>query len=372
MRRVRILHLADVHLDRPFVGLPAEAARARRRELWETFRICLQAARDEDADLVTIGGDLWEDENVTADTRKSVAHELAGLGLPVAIICGNHDPNLPGGNYSPTDWPANVHVFARDEPSEFRFGGVSVWGLSWTGGSLTADFLDRFRAPEDDRQHLLLLHGTAHAQAHFADRGAHCPFDPARIRQCGFALCLAGHIHAGDRSGDVVYPGSPEQLGWGAAGRHGFALIDVGPAHVEVQLVDTATRRYQERDLDCTGASSSAAVAERLAEALSQLPEADHLCLRVDLVGEVEPSCEVSVDELSEPHARRFAALVLRDRTRPGYDLDALARQPTVQGRFVRRLTERMEIAASEDDRAKLELALRAGLRALDGRKDLG
>ena len=57
---MKILHLADVHLDRPFVGLPADEARARRADLLGTFRRCLEAARGHGVDAVTIGGDLWE------------------------------------------------------------------------------------------------------------------------------------------------------------------------------------------------------------------------------------------------------------------------------------------------------------------------
>ena len=30
---------------------------------------------------------------------------------------------------------------------EHRFGDLSIWGISWSGGPLTATFLERFRAP---------------------------------------------------------------------------------------------------------------------------------------------------------------------------------------------------------------------------------
>jgi len=55
---MRILHIADVHLDRPFVELARPDARARRAEVRETFRRALTIAQERDADLITIGGDL--------------------------------------------------------------------------------------------------------------------------------------------------------------------------------------------------------------------------------------------------------------------------------------------------------------------------
>ena len=76
---MRILHFADVHLDRPFTGLTPDRAKDRRHDLFEAFRRCLALAREREVDLVTIGGDLWEEEHVRADTCNSVAHELGQL-----------------------------------------------------------------------------------------------------------------------------------------------------------------------------------------------------------------------------------------------------------------------------------------------------
>jgi len=89
---------------------------------------------EQKADLVTIGGDLWEDEHVTPDTRRFVASELKDLSLPVLMICGNHDPYLAGGNYARSVWPDNVRICQRDQLTEFQFGPVSVWAVSWLGG----------------------------------------------------------------------------------------------------------------------------------------------------------------------------------------------------------------------------------------------
>src|SRR4051794_27525322 len=50
--RTRIMHIADVHLDRPFVGMEVEAARARRGALRSAFDRCLEVARSREVDLV--------------------------------------------------------------------------------------------------------------------------------------------------------------------------------------------------------------------------------------------------------------------------------------------------------------------------------
>src|SRR5688500_5909116 len=141
---MRILHLADVHLDRPFRGLADEAASQRRQDLFDALRRCLGLANERGVDLVTIGGDLWEEEHVRADTRNSVAWELGKLEVPVLMACGNHDPLVPGGSYMRTTWPANVSIVNQGKLTEHAFGNVVIWSVSWGGGDLSPRLLERF------------------------------------------------------------------------------------------------------------------------------------------------------------------------------------------------------------------------------------
>ena len=370
---MKILHLADVHLDRPFVGVTRDEARARRADLFATFQRCLRAARDHAVDAVTIGGDLWEDEHVTANTRHAVAHELGLLEVPVLVIAGNHDPLLPGGAYERTDWPANVHLFRSREPEECPLAdGVSVWGSSWGAGPLDAGFLRRRLDLDPARVNLLLLHGTAVAVPLFAE-DASCPFDPAAVREAGFARCLAGHIHAGSDDGTVVYPGSPEPLDWSETGQHAYALVVVdGPGLVGVTLHVVNRRRYDVLAVDCTGVASSAEVEARVAAALP--PDGADLCLSLRLEGAVALGCRTEAPALADRHRPQFAALRVTDATREAIDAEAVARRRTVDGAFARRLLERIAAADAAGDsalRETLELALAVGLGAMAGRGDL-
>lgn len=364
---MRILHLADVHLDRPFVGLSIAAARRRRLELRDAFERCLTAAREHGVDLVTIGGDLWEDEHVTADTRNRVAQQLGELGLPALIVCGNHDRLRPGGNYERTPWPDNVRIFGDDGLHEERYDEVSVWGVSWGSGDLGPAFLKSLHAPDDGRAHILLLHGTASPLIHLTGE-AYCGFDPRQIDDCGLALCLAGHIHQAGETGRVVYPGSPEPLDWGEKGRHCYALVEIKGTEVKAELNDVGRFRYEDRAVNCGDAASSHEIEERLAEALGEGDKT--LYVDVVLTGDVSPDCEIDRRRLLELHEAHFAGVRIQDKTRPGYDYEARAKLATVDGLFVRRLLERME-QADEGERPVLELALQAGLRAIDGREDL-
>lgn len=368
---MRILHLADVHLDRPFVRADLRQGTRDRARLRETFSSCLEPARKGEVEAVTIGGDLWEDEHVSPDTRRFVAGELGRLACPALLICGNHDPFLPGGNYERTDWPDNVHVFGSSTLEERSLADdICVWGISWRGGSLDPTFLRAGAAPDDGRTHLLLVHGTATPLAAVHDDPSYCPFEPARINEAGFAYCLAGHIHGGRQTPELVYPGSPEPLGWGEMGRHCVALVTVTGGAVETELLGINQHRYEERMVDCDGCGHGGEVAERLTAALTE-EDAEVVHLRVVLGGEVESECVIQVEELTRQAGERYAELVVVDMTRPGYDLESLRTQPTAKGYFIRQVQQRMEAATDDAERRQLDLALSAGLRALDRREDI-
>lgn len=364
---MRILHLADVHLDRPFVGLSLTAARRRRQELRRTFEGCLNLAATHEADLVTIGGDLWEEEHVTVDTRAWVAAKLEELGLPVAIIGGNHDQLIPGGNHLRAAWPTNVHHFRSPEPTELQLDDVSIWGASWIGGGFSTAFLERFTVPEDGRTHLLLLHGTSGA-GYLDEEGRYGPFDVQSISRAGFAKCLAGHIHAAHDVDRVIYPGSPEPLRWSETGRHCVAIVEVTEGQVQVELIDVNMREYAHLTVNVDGASSSADL-ERALDAALDLPSPDRIYARITLTGEIDDTCSIHPAELAERHDG-YAAVVILDETRRRFDFAELAERPTALGRFVKELSDQIDSAEGVDQET-LELALLAGVRAMHGEAEV-
>ncbi len=367
---MQILHFADVHLDRPFVGLPPDAAKQRRADLMDAFSRCLTAAKERGVDAVTIGGDLWEDENVSPDTRASVAHQLESLDVPVVIVAGNHDPYLKGGAYQRTTWPENVRIVQTPMPVEIQLGrSVSVWAASWTERPLTAAFLRELRLPADGRSHLLLLHGTAQ-DVRFGTAAAHCSFDPQEAQRAGVAAVLCGHIHAASDIGGVIYPGSLEPLDHTEIGRHCYAVIDVDRESLEVELVDVNRRKYVSATIDCADAQSSAEVETRVREGLGVTHDPDAI-VTVRLEGETGPDCSIDSQQLVTRLGHDFAAATIDDATEPCVDYDALARRQTADGLFVAGMLARIEQEADGRQRQVLEMALRAGVRAMNGHKDV-
>jgi DNA repair protein SbcD/Mre11 len=185
---MKLLHIADIHLDRVFHRAESRPAAARRRaELRDALTRALALGREHGADAVCVAGDVYEHDYVREDTVSFLRDSFAAAQVPVLVTPGNHDPYLPGSAWQRTAWPANVHVFARDEIEPHRLAdGVTVWGAAFTARNCGVAAVGRFRAPDDGGTHLLLIHAAlgrrGRPPAGHA-RGAAC--DRGRLRDAG-------------------------------------------------------------------------------------------------------------------------------------------------------------------------------------------
>jgi len=359
---MKLLHIADIHLDRVFHRAESRPAAARRRaELRDALTRALHLGRERGVDAICIAGDVYEHEYVSEDTVSFLRDSLAAAAVPVLVAPGNHDPYLPGSAWQRTDWPANVHVFAHDAVEAHPLDeAVTVWGAAFTARNCGPGALAGFHVPPDGRTHLLLIHAALTGEQ-WADEADHRPVTRAQLQATGVDYVMLGHFHDGRGDGFLSYPGSPEPLDWGErSGGHGAAIIDVGPGAVAVETVPIATRRYVERAVSVAGAAGSAQVERAVLDAVAAEAGAS---LRVVLTGEVEPGCEIDAAALSERCCAGLTELAVVDRTVPAYDLEALAGEATVRGRFVATLLRSADPAAPE--------AILAGLRALDGRPEV-
>ena len=108
---LKMIHGADFHLDSPFSGLSPERAAQRRREQRELLDRLAGLAREKQADLVLLAGDLLDSERVFRETVKALRETLAAVPCPVFIAPGNHDYYSPRSVWAGLDWPDNVHIF---------------------------------------------------------------------------------------------------------------------------------------------------------------------------------------------------------------------------------------------------------------------
>ncbi len=364
-----ILHTADVHLDRAFsgLGMVSSIAAARRRELRDAVVRFIDLALDLRVDAITIGGDLYEHDRVTADTGHFLRQQFERLGaVPVLIAAGNHDPCMPGSTYRRVDWPANVTIFGepRFQPVQVA-PALTVWGAGHDGPSLRENLLDGFRVSGAGR-HVLLFHGSD-VQSVPEGKLTHAPFQPADVVATGADFALLGHYHGArlhpQENPLYGYPGSPEPLDFSESGDHHVLRVDVDDAGVRPQLIPFGTVRYITRVVDVSEMLTS----EQIRAAVDALP--GDAITRVLLEGWLHPELDLDAPALYDACAERFPYLDIVNRSEAAYDFDQLAEETTTKGAFVRILQERMARADS-DEREVIRRALLLGLQAFE-RKDL-
>lgn len=373
----RLLHLADLHLDRSFAGLGChgELARRRRHGLRDALRRAGDTALQRGCAAVTIGGDLYEHERAGIETERFLVETFAAWRpVRVFIAPGNHDALLPGSLYRRVEWPDNVHVFSepRLEPVALE-DGLTLWGLghrepAWQGDPLAGEPLSAAGGV-----HLALFHG-AELGSRPEGKAIHGPFRAADVRRRGFAAALCGHYHRRrvDPVAALLYPGSPEPLAFDETGGRGPVLVEVDGSEVRYEPVDDNRWAMLLVDCDAAGSRSSAAVLERIDAAVRDAAaglDPERTMVRVDLSGELDPGAALDAFSLeSALQERSLAAQVrVRDLTTVELDAAALAAEPTTQGAFVRAVHAAAAGAGTDDERAELDEALRYGLLALAG-----
>jgi DNA repair protein SbcD/Mre11 len=113
---VKILHTSDWHVGKVLKG------QDRHDEHDAVLRSLIQAARDEDVDLVLIAGDLFETSAPTPRAQGLVMQALLALredGRQVVAIAGNHDnANLLDSVYRPALRELGLHILGVPKTPE--------------------------------------------------------------------------------------------------------------------------------------------------------------------------------------------------------------------------------------------------------------
>ena len=371
---VRILHFADLHLDRSFAGLsvaPSEAAK-RREELRAALRRIVDLALQFDVDAVTVGGDLYEHERASSDTGNFIAGEFARLAPKRVLIApGNHDPYVPDSLYWRLDWPANVHIFQTMswEPVELS-DNVTLWGAGHRGPAIR-DNLVATLSVEPGRTNIALLHASD-ISAVPEGKPAHCPFTSEDIDRSGLDFALLGHYHElrlqPQESPRYGYPGSPEPLDFSEAGDHHVLLLTANGSGLSCAPHKINEVVYQTSAIDITGMSTSDAIRKAICS-LAEDDAAARAIMRVTLTGQPESDLDLDLNAVLQSTHARFRYLdPIVDKTDTPFDLEQIEEESTTRGAFVRMLQQQITAAPSAE-LPTLQNALYYGLRAFAGQE---
>lgn len=374
-RMIRVLHTADLHLGRTFASWGAPVAELHRADLRRTLERIGRIAIEQTAQLVLIAGDLFDVHNPAPDlvaATQAWIGTLAARRIPVVIIPGNHDSYwYQRSVYRHTTFPDNTHVFLEPictQPFHLRLGerDVTVYGIAHDH-TRERQPLRSFRRRDVSGVHIGMLHATIDPSPSLSIAERYLPLTSAELAATGLDYIALGHIHrqhiynAGG-IGHAAQPGSPEPLAIDETGPRAVNLLsfdDGGPPRIE--RIEIGERQARRIEIDCTGLDQAAIIDQIGRQADSRLIAEIHLAGTPDEI--------VNAEAIRDAVAPDFFYLALRDRTEVANAVFARAieHEKTIRGSFVRALRARAE-AASPDERATIELALKRGLIALHRR----
>ena len=361
---LRLLHFADLHLDRSFAGqrLLGAAGQRRREDLRSALKRIVERARQEECDLITCGGDLFEHDRVTRETANFVVETLGDAGRPVLIAPGNRDPAVPSSPYRYMRWPDNVAIAGHEELRAYPFNDVTIWAAGFTRPDVTEPPL-RNATPVEGGRNVLLVHASDINRLP-EGKTPYAPITAAQVEANGFQHALLGHYHAAHTDAWITYPGSPEPLGWDEAGGHCVAMVTIGDdGSVAVSLDEINQRRFVEETIDITGMTSS----EHVRQALQALKEGKGLegaVIRATLIGERSRALDMDPQALTLECGDGFAHLEFRDQSRIAHDVDAVAQEFTSRGEMVRKLVDQR--GGKAENHETVDRALQLALDAFD------
>lgn len=222
----KLVHTADVHL------------RPDAEERLEALAEVVAIAESESADVLTIGGDLFDQPKNVDQLRADLRTEyFSDLPFDVLLIPGNHDVEAYRG-----DLLFGNRVTVMSEPSDHfstwtsEDGRLRIVGIPYQEDP-TDDLLFALgNRDEFDGNEALLFHGSLDApiQAETGDESTYryFPVSEELLVDLGFDFYLAGHYHSPHRlqfegGSELAYPGSPASTRRSETGQRGVVTLDL-------------------------------------------------------------------------------------------------------------------------------------------------
>ncbi len=292
---MKLVHAADIHLDSPMHGLAAydgapvgELRLAARR----AFSGLVDLVLDERADVLTIGGDLydgdWHDYATGAFFAREAAR-LAEAGVPVVVVTGNHD--AASRITKALRLPEAVHVLPVDAAGTVVLEslGLAVHGQGYATQVVSEDLSASYPAALSGYLNVGLLHTSADGKFD------HAPYAPCRVERLaeqGYDFWGLGHVH--ERAllwadPPVLFPGCLQGRSVRETGPKGATVVTFGADGrplLEERVLDVV--RWAVVDVDASGLADVDEVTAAAVSALAGAVDAAEgrlLAARVRVVG---------------------------------------------------------------------------------------
>jgi len=229
----KFLHVADVHLDSPLLGLaryegvPVDEVRLATRTALTSL---VELAVAEDVAFVVIAGDIYDGDWPHFGTGLFFCAAMGRLdkaGIEVYLLYGNHDAQSVLTKKLPL--PPNVHVFPTNKAKTFvhQGTGAALQGRSYKDRDTRENLAVHYPAAVEGAFNIGILH-TA-----LGGRPPHASYAPCSVPELcakGYQYWALGHVHDFEvvsKSPYIVFPGNLQGRSIRECGPKGAVIVTV-------------------------------------------------------------------------------------------------------------------------------------------------
>ncbi|MDK7227172.1 metallophosphoesterase family protein [Lactobacillus iners] len=259
---MKFLHIADVHLDSPFLGLsflPSELFGQIKNAIQLSFEKAVNFAIDHDVDLVLLAGDTFDSIHPTPQSKIFFANQIKRLvdrQIQVVMVLGNHD-------YSQIDdlllneSPYFKIIGSNEQIEQVDFMTKSqykyrVVGFSYQHNHITEDIIAKY-PPKSTSIYTI---GLAHAgmKKSSVDQNNYAPFTLNEVKNLNYDYFALGHIHLRQVLSQepwIVYSGNLQGRHVNEKDAKGFYFdqVDEQSQNTQLQFIDVSPIVWQTVDL---------------------------------------------------------------------------------------------------------------------------
>jgi len=364
---MKFVHIADIHLDKPFTSLERidGLSNKRRLEQRQAIKKVIEYIKLNDIPYLFISGDLYEHEYIRQSTIEYINELFKTIPeTKIYIAPGNHDPYLKNSYYNKFDWSKNVHIFT-DKIEKISSENIDIYGCGFTDFYMKDNKIKNIKIEDKSKINILVIHGSL--DGGWDDYREYNPMSRKELELLDFNYIALGHIHKPmyNEKGckNIVYPGSTISLGFDELGDHGMIVGDITKDEIETNFIKIDEREFVEKEIDISEIISEEELIETL-NCLDSENSIDNKLYKIILVG--KRKIEINIYNIYKI-LNNDKIMKIKDLTKLDYDLSKIESEESLKGLFVKELLEKLENEENEKNIEIINRAIQMGLDVLEG-----
>lgn len=356
---IKLIHFADLHLNAPLSSRVGwDTANKLRENKFKVIDRIVALANDKQADMILIAGDLFDDSFTDEKTFRFLEDRFSRTEAMILIACGNHDCLSKNRFYDSDFACSNVHIFGAEmEKVSLSAQNCDVYGRSFSGEVARESMLKGFHVDNPDALNLMVMHGDLQRQSDYN------PIHTEDIAASGLDYLALGHIHNEKeikREGRTYYgySGIPQPHSFKDSSAPSVNYIELSKEEFHAEQIDVSEFRFYRLRVSVSDCLASYDIQRAVLDAAAPFDKGKNL-FEITLEGELPEGFHLDIRQLEEELSDSFLHAELKNETRLAVNFDALKREQTLRGEFVRLVMED-ETLTDEEKREIAECGIHA------------